>query len=67
MYVVPGYDAERVTACRRCNHFFGELFADSLPGLSLEVAALALAPLELLARQHGHAPSTMDWRQMVWT
>ena len=67
VYVVPGHDTERVAACRRCNHFLGERAADSLPGLNPEAAALALAPLELLARQHGHVPATMDWRQMVWT
>ncbi|WP_211922506.1 formate dehydrogenase accessory protein FdhE [Solidesulfovibrio aerotolerans] len=67
VYVVPGQEAERVRVCRRCNHFLGEFAAESLPGLTSEVAALALAPLELLARQHGHAPATMDWRQMVWT
>ena len=66
VYVVPGYDAERVAVCRRCNHFLGERTAESLPGLHPEVAALVLTPLELLARQHGHAPATMDWRQMVW-
>lgn len=66
VYAVPGYDTERVVVCRRCNHFLGELAAEALPGLNPEVAALALTPLELLARQHGHAPATMDWRQMVW-
>ncbi|MHC1789824.1 formate dehydrogenase accessory protein FdhE [Solidesulfovibrio sp.] len=66
VYVVPGQDAERVVVCRRCNHYLGELSADALSGLAPDIAALALAPIELLARQHGHAPATMDWRQMVW-
>jgi len=29
--------------------------------------ALALVPLELLARQQGHTPAGMDWRQTSWT
>ena len=66
VYAVPGYESERVTVCRRCNHFLGELSAEALPGLPPEVAALTLTPIELLARQHGHRPATMDWRQMVW-
>lgn len=66
VYVVPGYDTERVAVCRRCNHFLGELTDVALPDLTPEIAALVLAPIELLARQHGHVPATMDWRQMVW-
>ncbi len=66
VYAVPGFEAERVVACRRCNHYLAELGEDALPGYAPEVAALAVAPLELLARQHGHAPATMDWRQMAW-
>lgn len=66
VYAVPGHEAERVAVCRRCNHYLGELSADALPGLAPDIAALALTPIELLARQHGHVPATMDWRQMVW-
>jgi FdhE protein len=65
-YAVPGCESERVAACRRCNHYLGELSAGALPGMATEVAALTLTPIELLARQHGHMPATMDWRQMVW-
>jgi FdhE protein len=65
-YAVPGFEQERVLTCRRCNHYLAEISEESLAGLDSEVAALALAPLELLARQNGHSPATMDWRQMVW-
>ncbi|EHJ47504.1 formate dehydrogenase accessory protein [Solidesulfovibrio carbinoliphilus subsp. oakridgensis] len=66
VYAVPGCDAERVMVCRRCNHYLAEFDADGLAGYAPEVAALALAPLELLARQHGHLAPALDWRQMVW-
>jgi len=66
VYAVPGFDAEQVVACRRCNHYLARIEGESLAGYAPEVAALALAPLELLARQHGHSPATMDWRQMAW-
>lgn len=66
VYAVPGFEAERVMVCRRCNHYLAEIEGDALAGYAPEVAGLALAPLELLARQHGHVPATMDWRQMVW-
>jgi len=66
VYALPGFEAERVVACRRCNHYLAELEEQALAGYAPEVAALALTPLELLARQQGHAPATMDWRQMVW-
>lgn len=65
-YAMPGHDTERVVVCQRCNHFLGEITGDPFPGMSPEVEALALAPLEILARQHGHTPATMDWRQMLW-
>jgi FdhE protein len=66
VYGVPGFTEERVSVCRRCGHYLAEIEGETLAGLAPEVAALALAPLELLARQHGHAPATMDWRQMIW-
>lgn len=66
VYAVPGFESERVMVCRRCNHYLAEIEGDALADHLPEVAALALAPLELLARQHGHTPATMDWRQMVW-
>jgi FdhE protein len=66
VYAVPGFDAERVVVCRRCNHYLAELVGDALGDYAPEASALALAPLELLARQHGHIPATMDWRQMAW-
>ncbi|MEA4856486.1 MAG: formate dehydrogenase accessory protein FdhE [Solidesulfovibrio sp.] len=66
VYAVPGFDGERVVACRRCNHYLAELVEDALADYAPEVAGLALAPLELLARQHGHIPAVLDWRQMPW-
>lgn len=63
---VPGFEGERVVTCRRCNHYLAEFEGDSLAELDPQVAGLALAPLELLARQHGHVPAAMDWRQMAW-
>lgn len=66
MYAVPGFDGERVVVCRRCNHYLAELADGSLADHVSETAGLALAPLELLARQHGHLPGSLDWRQMVW-
>ncbi|WP_428567353.1 MAG: formate dehydrogenase accessory protein FdhE [Solidesulfovibrio sp. DCME] len=66
VYAVPGFDGERVVACRRCNHYLAELTEEALGDYPPEVAGLALAPLELLARQHGHVPAVMDWRQMPW-
>jgi FdhE protein len=66
VYAVPGFESERVMVCRRCNHYLAEIADDALSNCAPEVAALALIPLELLARQHGHIPATMDWRQMVW-
>lgn len=66
VYAVPGFDSERVVVCRRCNHYLAELADDALAGYPPEAAGLALAPLELLARQHGHRPAVMDWRQMPW-
>ncbi|WP_300158817.1 formate dehydrogenase accessory protein FdhE [Solidesulfovibrio sp.] len=65
-YAVPGFDGERVVACRRCNHYLSELQDGDLADYPSELAGLALAPLELLARQHGHLPGVMDWRQMPW-
>ncbi len=66
VYAIPGFEGERVVVCRRCNHYLAELDTDALAEHAPEVAGLALAPLELLARQHGHPAATMDWRQMVW-
>ncbi len=66
VFGVPGFEAERVGVCRRCNHYLAELDGNAFADLNPEVAALVVAPLELLARQHGHTPATMDWRQMVW-
>lgn len=66
VYAVPGFDAEQVMVCRRCNHYLAILEDGALSGYAPEVAALALAPLELLARQHGHVPAAVDWRQMAW-
>lgn len=63
---VPGFERERVVTCQRCNHYLAEFEGDSLADLDPEVAGLALAPLEVLARHHGYAPAIMDWRQMVW-
>jgi FdhE protein len=65
-YAMPGFATERVVVCRRCNHYLAEIEGDPWPGMSPEVAALALAPLELLARQQGHAPASLDWRQTSW-
>lgn len=66
VYAVPGFERERVGICQRCNHYLAEFEGDSLAELDPQVAGLALAPLEVLARQHGHTPATMDWRQMAW-
>lgn len=65
-YAVPGFDGERVVVCRRCNHYLGELDATALADHGPEAAGLALAPLELSARQYGHLPAALDWRQMPW-
>lgn len=64
---LPGFETERVVVCRRCNHYLPEIEGEPFPGLSPEVEALVLAPLELLARQRGHSPACMDWRQTSWT
>lgn len=66
VYAMPGSESERVTVCSRCNHYLAERDDSGLPGIAPEVADLALTPLELMARQHGHIAATMDWRQMVW-
>ncbi len=66
-FIVPGFEAERVVVCRRCNHTLPEIVGEPFPGMRPEIEALVLAPLELLARQHGHAPASMDWRQTSWT
>lgn len=66
-YAMPGFATERVVVCRRCNHYLAEIEGDPWPGMSPEVASLALVPLEMLARQQGHTPGSMDWRQTAWT
>ena len=67
VYAMPDFPTERVVVCQRCNHSLAEIEGDPWPGMSPEVAGLALVPLELLARQQGHTPAGMDWRQTSWT
>ena len=53
---LPGFETERVVVCRRCNHYLPEIVAEPFPGMSPEVEALVLAPLELLAPAAGPRP-----------
>lgn len=66
IFSVPGFESERVTVCSRCNHYIGEFEAKALAACPPEVAGLALTPLELMARQQGSVPGSLDWRQMPW-
>jgi|GEM_PF-2443088 len=63
---LPGNQTERLVVCSNCRQYLGEIVGEPFPGMTPEVEALALAPLELLARQQGLAPANLDWRQMLW-
>jgi len=63
---MPGVATERLVICQNCHHYLGEIVGEPFPGMSPEVEALSLAPLEFLVRQQGGSPANLDWRQMLW-